>query len=445
MSEQTSWAVRYELAGARASEIAASIEAALIDGRLAPGAVLPPVREVAGQLGVNPNTAAAAYKLLRDRGIVETRGRNGTRIRPRPAAGPPRRALTLPPGTVDLSSGQPDPLLLPELRPASPIQPTLYTEQPIDARLEAELGTRFAQDGIPAEHLLCSFGALDGIDRVLNAHLRPGDAVAVEDPGWAHLLDLLAAVHFEPRPVSVDDDGPDPDALAAALAGGAKAFLTTTRAQNPFGAATTPNRAKQLRKVLADHPDVLTVDDDHGADLTPGRPQHLVGATRRWAYLRSASKAYGPDLRIAVAACDAETFDLAAGRLRHTARHVSRIIQDTWANALTDAPTQRLIRRAADTYAERRAALVDALAARGLAAHGRSGLNVWAPVPDESAALSTLLSAGFAAAPGSWYRLRSGPALRLTTALLHPEDAPRVAVLLEQAQMRDSGRTTGAV
>lgn len=51
-------------------------------------------------------------------------------------------------------------------------------------------------------------GALDGIERALTAHLRPGDRVAIEDPGWANLLDLLAALGLSAEPVRVDDDGP---------------------------------------------------------------------------------------------------------------------------------------------------------------------------------------------------------------------------------------------
>jgi DNA-binding transcriptional MocR family regulator len=427
VSEQSSWVRRYGVAGTHAREIATRIESAVSESRLDPGAELPPVRELAEQLGINPNTAAAAYRVLRDRGTVETRGRLGTRVRERPATSPASRVLTLPPGTADLSSGNPDPELLPRLEPPRPILPSQYTEETIGPALLAEARPFLAADGVPADHVQCTFGALDGIDRVLTVRLRAGDRVAVEDPGWAHLLDLLAADRLIPLPVAVDDDGPDPAALAAALAAGAKAFITTTRAQNPYGSATTAARADALRAVLAGHPDVLTVDDDHGSELAAGPPRHLAAATSRWAYVRSASKAYGPDLRIALLSSDAATHDLVAGRLRHTARHVSRIIQEAWATALADRGTQSLVRRAAQTYDTRRDALLDAMAQRGLEAHGRSGLNVWVPVPDESAALSALLSAGFAAAPGAWFRLRCGPGLRVTTARLDPARAGALA------------------
>lgn len=433
MLEQSSWTEEYEVSGSRASDIAANIEAAITHGRLTPGSALPPVRELAAQLGVNANTAASAYRLLRDRGTVETRGRNGTQVRNRPATSPTSRSLALPLGTIDLSTGNPDPALLPHLSPRPVARPHLYGEPVFDPGLRRHAERLFARDGLDTEHLACTFGALDGIDRLLGVHLRPGDAVAVEDPGWTQLLDLLAADRLTPLPVRMDDAGPDPASLAQALAAGAKAFIVTTRAQNPYGAAVEQGRAEHLRAVLTPHPEVLTIDDDHGADVTPGPPHHLAGATERWAYLRSASKAYGPDLRIALLAADAITHDLVAGRLRHTARHVSRIIQSTWADALADHTTQRLIRGAADYYDERRTALIGALAERGVEAHGASGLNVWVPVPDESAALSALLAAGFAAAPGAWFRIRSASGLRITTAALDPGQADRVADALALA------------
>jgi len=442
--EQSSWIRDYEVSGSRASDIAASIEAAITHGRLIPGTALPPVRELAAQLGVNPNTAASAYRLMRDRGTVETRGRNGTQIRNRPATSPASRSLSLPLGTIDLSMGNPDPALLPRLSPRPVIHPPLYGDPVLDPALRRHAERLFARDGIDAEHLACTFGALDGIDRLLSAHLRPGDAVAVEDPGWTQLLDLLAADRLTPLPVPVDDAGPDPSALASALAAGAKGFIMTTRAQNPFGAVVEEQRANQLRAVLKDYPDVLTIDDDHGADLASDPPHHLAEATRHWSYLRSASKAYGPDLRIALLAADAITHDRVAGRLRHTARHVSRIIQSTWADALADHTTQRLVHTAADRYNERRTALIEALAARGVVAHGSSGLNVWIPVPDESAALSALLAAGFAAAPGAWFRIRSGPGLRVTTATLDPDtQADRIADALARAVTSRSAADSG--
>jgi DNA-binding transcriptional regulator YhcF (GntR family) len=54
-------------------------------GELEPGQLLPPMRELAVELGVNPNTVAAAYRTLRERGVIETAGRRGSRVRPKPA------------------------------------------------------------------------------------------------------------------------------------------------------------------------------------------------------------------------------------------------------------------------------------------------------------------------------------------------------------------------
>ncbi|MGG8406036.1 GntR family transcriptional regulator, partial [Streptomyces sp. 12297] len=71
----------YMISGRRASEISASVEQAVGSGELAPGAVLPPMRELAATLGVNPNTVAAAYRTLRERGVIETDGRRGSRVR----------------------------------------------------------------------------------------------------------------------------------------------------------------------------------------------------------------------------------------------------------------------------------------------------------------------------------------------------------------------------
>ena len=308
---------QYRISGTGAQAIASDVEAAISSGALTPGAELPPIRELAGQLGVNANTVAAAYRLLRERGAVETAGRRGTRVRERPATTPRSlRGIAVPPGARDLSSGNPDPALLPIARlGARRGAPVLYGDPALSPELADYAQTSLAADGVPAGHVAVTAGALDGIERVLAAHLRPGDRVAVEDPGWANLLDLLAALGISAEPVRVDDDGPLASDVARALRRGARALVLTTRAQNPTGAAVSAARAAELRVLLAEG-DVLLIEDDHCAGIA-GAPLHtLAGTTRHWAFVRSAAKAYGPDLRLALLAGDQRTVERVQGRLR---------------------------------------------------------------------------------------------------------------------------------
>jgi DNA-binding transcriptional MocR family regulator len=91
-------------------------------------------------------------------------------------------------------------------------------------------------------------------------------------------------------------------------------------------------------------------------------------------------------------------------------------------------------------YGRRRQALIGALAERGVTAHGRSGLNVWVPVPDETGAVARLLHAGWAVAPGARYRLSAPPGIRITVSTLREEEteplADAVATALSPAPAR---------
>ena len=414
---------QYTIQGTGAEAIATDVEEAISAGALPPGAELPAIRELAGQLGVNANTVAAAYRLLRERGAVETAGRRGTRVRDRPATTPRSlRGIVVPPGVRDLSTGNPDPALLPigaaQLPRSRPPVPVLYGEPAVSPELAEHARASLTTDGVSAEHLAVTAGALDGIERVLTAHLRPGDRVAVEDPGWANLLDLLAALGFSVEPVRVDDDGPLAADVARALRRGARAVVVTTRAQNPTGAAVSPARAIELRQLLADHADVLLIEDDHCAGIA-GAPLHtLAGTTQHWAFVRSAAKAYGPDLRLALLAGDRRTVERVHGRLRLGPGWVSHLLQDLAVSLWRDNAATRLVHKAEAGYTRNRTLLRAALADRGVTSHGRSGLNVWIPVPDETVAITRLLSAGWAAAPGTRFRIGTRPGMRITVANL---------------------------
>ncbi|HEX9995348.1 MAG TPA: aminotransferase class I/II-fold pyridoxal phosphate-dependent enzyme [Acidimicrobiales bacterium] len=423
-------ATQYRLRGRTAADIASSAERAIAEGRLPAGAVLPPVRSLAADLGVSPGTVAAAYRALAARGLVRGEGRRGTRVRPAPPLATPG-GLALPPGVVDLADGNPDPALLPPLAPAlarAGRRQRLYGEPAAGAELVERVVAGLAADGVPADRVAVVGGALDGLERVLQAATRPGDAVAVEDPGYPGVHDLVAALGLAAVPVAVDDAGPLPDDLDRALAGGAAVAVVTPRAGNPTGAAVDAERRRDLRRVLRRHPDALVVEDDHagpvaGADLLP----LADGRRPRWAVLRSVSKSLGPDLRLAVVAGDATTVARVEGRQRLGAGWVSHVLQDTVAALLADPATEARLERAASTYAGRRAALVAALARHGIAATGRSGLNVWVPVPAEEPVVAGLLARGWAVAAGARFRLRSGPAVRVTVARLRRADALRLA------------------
>ncbi|WP_049564555.1 aminotransferase class I/II-fold pyridoxal phosphate-dependent enzyme [Streptomyces sp. SBT349] len=423
----------YRIEGRRAAEIAASVERGVGEGELRPGAHLPPLRELAVTLGVNPNTVAAAYRILRERGVIETAGRRGSRVRARPASTPREEIrVEAPPGVRDLAQGNPDPALLPPLAPVlaeaaarADRSPVLYGGPPVTEELARAARAAFDREGVPPGPLAVTSGALDAVERVLAAHLRPGDPVAVEDPGWSSLLDLIPALGLRPVPVAVDEDGPLPGPTGDALRAGARALVVTARAQNPTGACVSPARAEELRAVLAAHADVLVVEDDHGGAIVDLPLHPLSGHTRHWALARSTAKAYGPDLRLAVLTGDPVTVDRVQGRLRLGPGWVSHLIQSTvaalWREGAVDTA------EVARSYGARRSALIAALAARGVRACGRSGVNVWVPVPDETGAVARLLHSGWAVAPGARFRIEAPPGVRLTVSTLAPGDIEPLA------------------
>ncbi|WP_030952834.1 aminotransferase class I/II-fold pyridoxal phosphate-dependent enzyme [Streptomyces sp. NRRL S-481] len=410
----------YPISGRRAADISASVERAVGTGELQPGQLLPPMRELAERLGVNPNTVAAAYRTLRERGVIETAGRRGSRVRPAPATtGRDHIRVDVPEGVRDVASGNPDPALLPPL--AYPLEPEL-------ARL-ARAG--FDADGVPDGPLAVVSGALDGVERVLVAHLKPGDTVGVEDPGWGSILDLVPALGLRTVPVGIDDEGPRADDVHRVLRAGARALIVTGRAQNPTGAAVSGPRARALRSVLREHPETLLIEDDHGHGIVDVPLHPLANATRHWALVRSVAKAYGPDLRLALLTGDDVTVDRVRGRQRLGPGWVSRLMQRAlvrlWADGAVDT------RAVAAAYGRRRDALIGALDRRGVTAHGRSGMNVWVPVPDETGAVARLLHAGWAVAPGARFRMSSPPGVRVTVSTLAEGEAEALADAIASA------------
>jgi DNA-binding transcriptional MocR family regulator len=428
--------IQYPISGQSAAEIAASIERAIGKGELEPGAQLPSVRRLASKLGVSPTTAATALSDLRNRGLIVTRERSRSHVSWRPPLAVALRWATIPAGTRDLASGNPDSALLPDpapfLRQMDPPR-QLYGGEPAIPELLALARGEFAEAGIEGEGLAVVSGALDGIERALQAQLRPGDLVAVEDPGFAGSFDLLRALGYALRPVPIDERGMLPAELAAAIGEGVAAVLLNPRGQNPTGASLDAARAAELEEVLDRAPNVMVVEDDHLGPIAGVPRVTLTQGRKCWAAALSLAKSLGPDLRLAVLAGDEQTLSRLRGRQAVGPQWVSHLLQLLVATMWADPGVKATLEHAAVTYRERREQLLEALSQRDIEVAASAGIAVWIPVPEEAPVVQSLLAAGWAVMPGAPFRLRAERAIRITTSALEADEAEELAAALRDA------------
>ena len=194
--------------------------------------------------------------------------------------------------------------------------------------------------------------------------------------------------------------------------------------------------------MLGGVPQLLVIEDDHAGELAELPLAPLGGAGTSWAFVRSVSKPYGPDLRVAVVAGDEASIARVEGRMRLGAGWVSSLLQRLVVELWRDDAVAVTVARAGRAYEQRRQALLAALAERDVVAHGRSGINVWVPVPDEAAAVATLRDRGWVAGPGSRHRLASPPGIRITVSALGLEEVAGLADAIVAA--RGEGRSRGS-
>ena len=446
---------RVEITGQSASDIADSVRTLIDRGQLLPGDLLPPVRTLARDLGVNRNTTVAAYRLLATSGLVVGQGRAGTRVAdlsPGPQDGyATDGADDTSDQVVDLASGNPLPALIPDLRPALTAaagHTVLYGEPVIDAGLARWARDWFGPDvpgaagtsGTPgAFELSVTSGAVDAIERLLAQSLMRDDAVGLEDPCFLASQQTVRLGGYRTVPIAVDERGMTPAGLRAALEAGVRAVVCTPRAQNPTGASIDAERAQQLREVLADYPYVLVIEDDYYSLLSRMPFESIVGPEhQRWALVRSLSKFIGPDICVALVASDQETAARLALRLSPGTTWVSHLLQRIALAQLTDANARALIERAAGVYADNNAAFVRALAERGVhvgvgstgadTVRAGDGISVWVPVKAPAAEVAARLARhGWTVRPGDEFGLtEGGTASRHIRVTVHELSEPKV-------------------
>lgn len=425
--------------GTNAKELFDDIRQQVALGHIAPGQVLPPVRELAQTLGLNRNTVALAYKRLVSAGVADAQGRRGTRIREsiRQLAREGHGASSV---LQDLASGNPSPQHLPT--PAQLVQgvrggaQSLYGADPLMPELRAVCQQVFHKDTPLNTAYHVSYGAVDAIERLLQAFLLAGDKVGIEDPGYLNSINSVRTLGLKPVGVAVDPEGMAPQSLEQALADGARALILTPRAHNPTGCSLSRGRARQIEQILARYPDVLLMVDDHFWMLanSPYRnvipPGHL-----RWALIRSVSKGLGPDLRVALVASDTQTAERLSQRLASGAQWVSHLLQQMVVHGLTDVGLTAQTRAAQVAYAQARQQLMQALKKHRITFwDSDDGFNLWVPLDREAEpVLAGLAARGWLVRSGQVFGVdQPAQGLRLTFASLGAEQAQRFAADLAQ-------------
>jgi DNA-binding transcriptional MocR family regulator len=417
--------------------LATAVSRAVRDGVLEAGVRLPPIRTVAAELGLSPTTVSAAWSLLARNGTIRTDGRRGTTIADRQRPGSPRYQRTLDRETavsLDLSTGVPDPALLPDLSRAvvaltEVATPGSYLDDPTLPELARTLRADWP---FAAEAITVVDGAMDGIELATRVLVGFGDRVAVESPGFPPLLDLLEASGAEVVGVPVDDTGMRADALREV--GAVAVVYVQPRAQNPTGVSLTPGRAQELAEVVRFGTTAVVEDDSAGA-VAGTEPISLgTWVPERTVHVRSFSKSHGPDLRLAALSAPDDIARRVTAVRQLGQGWSSRLLQRLLLALLTDRRSIRAVEAARRVYQQRRSALANVLRTHGIEVKGTDGINIWVPVADETSAVARLAAQGIGVAPGSPFAVGPGqaPHIRVTAGLL-PDGYDTVAAAIAAA------------
>jgi len=413
------------VSGRRATDISDSVENAIREGRLAPGANLPTVRALADQLEVSPSTVSSAYRFLRQRGVISTHGRGGTRVHARPPIEmPPPEPL--PAKVRDLTRTRHEDEIAPTLTQVlHDLADRLVSADPVD--LEDRLVKDFEIDGIETPGVVVVGSAREALDRILNSQLLPGDRVGIEDPSAAEIIDVLNLNGLTPVGISVDEHGAIPTNLTEALPG-VSACILTPRGHDPTGAVIHATRASELRTVLRAAPEVSLIEWDPlgpvaGVDYNP-----VVDPGRnRWATVRSFEPMFGDRLGVAAVAGDSVTLARVRGRVERLGSPLSALVRSVVDELLAHPGATQRLALTTRTHGARRVALVAELRARGIQGSGQAGPWVWVPVLDQDRVTKMLFKRGWLVRAGDAVGSESPHGIRISVARLDGSLTRRLA------------------
>lgn len=306
LKAQTMWLpVLRDDADTVSGRLLAALRRDIEEGRLPPGARLPPHRNLAHRLGIGIGTVTNVYGEAARQGLLTATVGRGSFV----AESPPLSDRG--DGVIDLGRNVP---------PLAPAQRRLATTL---ARLgkRADLGSildyappagfdahrrtaaawlrrisGFA-DARP-DRLLITSGGQQAMTLVLDTLCRPGDTILTEAATYFGVRSIAQAGGYRMVGLAMDREGLLPDALDAAAAGGARVLYTLPTLQNPTGRIMGERRRAEIAEV-ARRRQLWVVEDDlyssYAIDNAP--PPIAAYAPERCFYINGTSKALSPGLR----------------------------------------------------------------------------------------------------------------------------------------------------
>ncbi len=415
----------------RQNQVFDRLRQGILSGTLAPGARLPPTRNLADELGVARQTVVLAYERLAAEGYVRARVGSGTFVAtdlpdstPTPMAVPvsdapalsrrgtalaaipsqAAQAMGLAPvaeGSQLLAPGIPAPELFPAAAWASsaaralrelPPGLTGYPDPQGLPTLRAEIAAHLAATrGLiaPPERIVVTAGTQQALRIAAELVLDPDDPAWVEDPGYIAGRGALLAAGARLCPVPSDAEGLDV-AAGIAIAPSARLALVAPSHATPLGGALPIGRRLALLDWAARAGAWLLEDDCDSEFRWEGRPLPPLASLDRAGrviYCGTFSKTIAPALRLGFAVVPAPLIDAFVRARTLSDRGPPVMMQATLAAFMQAGTLAPHIRRMRTEYAARRAALLSALgthcpAITPIAAPG--GLHMVARLPDGS-------------------------------------------------------------
>ncbi|MFE0132681.1 PLP-dependent aminotransferase family protein [Streptomyces sp. NPDC059037] len=424
--------ISFDTAGGRRSGLESALRAAIRQGRLPAGTLLPSTRGLAQELGLSRGTVSAAYAQLVEEGHLATRPGAGTRVAeaprraqvpascPAPAPATPRHDLR--PGLPDVSAFPARAWLAATRRVLNPARPEVFGAGDPQGRIELRnaladyLGRTRGVITTP-DRIVVTSGYYQGLGLLSGVLSASGTrTAAVEDPGHNLFREVVRRAGLTTLALPVDDHGACVDALTP---GTGAVFLTPSH-QYPTGVPLDPSRRRTLC-AWARSTGGLIVEDDYDGEYRYDRKP--VGALQGIApdqvvYCGTASKTLGPALRLAWMVLPHHLVQPVMRAKQQADLYTETLGQLVLADLITTHAYDRHVRAARLRYRRRRELLLDRVAARpGLTAHGvPAGLHTLVTLPSDGPTEDQLLARC----------AHHGLALRGLTELHHdPADRPQ--------------------